>query len=193
MTVQWLLFESRLALLALLFLVEFVLLWIWARWRTRRSRRLALGGLVAGGLLLALQPLVVTDRERIIAVCKEMAYAIEDRQIDRVGRHIASEFEVGSIDREALLGSLTRVLARVHVEKPRLSGFRVSVAGLEARATFQARCRVANSEFVQEGMLSGWELTFRKVDNRWQVIAIKPLPTPMFPHHSLDQVLHAGL
>ncbi len=187
--IRWLLFESRIALLTALGLVEFVLLWIWARRRTRRTRRRAGVGLVVAGLLLSVQALVVTDREKIMAICREMACAVEEGAVDQVGRHVASDFAAGGVDRAGLLAGLTRMLTHVHIEEPRLSDFEVLVTGNEAQVTFQARCRVASAELVEGGIISRWELTFRRVGDRWQVVAIQPLPTLGFPFQNLGEVL----
>ena len=188
---QWLLLENRIALLTVVAFAEFWLLWAWARWRTRRTRRLALGGLVVGCLLLIAQTLVVTDREKISSVCREMACAIEEGDVQGVGEHIAEEFAVDSIDREALLASLARILTQVRVEEPRLSGFDVSVDGDQAHANFQARCRLVSSEFFEGGRPSRWELTFLWLGDRWRVIAIRPVPTPTFPYRTLREVIRA--
>ena len=184
-------FEDRIALLTTLALVEFVLLWAWARWRTRRTRQLASGGFVAACLLLAAQSLVLTDREKIITVCKEMACAIEEGDVDGVGEHIAQEFVVGSIDRETLLAALRRILAQVRVEDPRLRRFEVTVGGGRGHADFHARCRLVTPDAVESALLTGWRLTFEHIDDRWQVVEIAPVPTAMFPYRTLVDVLRA--
>jgi len=189
--IQWLFLENRIALFVLVVFVEFWLLWAWARWRTRRTGRLALGGLIVGVLLLVLQTLVVTDREEIIVVCQGISRTIEDGDVDGFGEYIAVEFAVGSIDRDTLLASLTRILTQVRVEEPRLSGFDISVDGDQARADFQAGCRLVTSRFFEGRMLSRWELTFLRFGDRWRVIAIQPVPTPTFPYRTLPEVIGA--
>ena len=185
------LFESRIALLTTLALVEFVLLWAWARWRTRRTRQLALGGFVVACLLLVIQTLVVTDRERIITICREMACAIEDGDVDGVGKHVAQTFAADSIDREALLASLTRILTQVCVEDPRLTRFEVTVDGARGGADFHARCRLVTPDAIEFARPTRWRLTFERVDGRWQVVEITPVPTAVFPYRTLADVLRA--
>lgn len=183
--------ESRIALLVLAAFVEFWLLWAWARRRTRRTRRLALGGLLAAPLLVVVQALVVTERERIVAVCHKLARAVEAGDVDGFGAHIADGFADGSIDRDRLLASLTRALARVRVEEARLSGFKLSVDGARGQVDFQAGCRLVAADFIDGRVLSRWKLSFVLLGGEWRVIAIQPVPTPTFPYQSLRETLGA--
>lgn len=186
-----LLFERPLLLIGLLAIVEFILLWLWARQPTARARWAALAGLALAPVLLWVQAMVVTDRERITAVCRKMADAMEAGDVAALGRHVAPLFAVGDVGRTDLLESLTRVLSRIRVEEPRLSDFEVSVERDRARASFQAACRLVTQSAIESGMVSRWELSFREIDARWQVVEIKPLPTPWFPFRSLQELLRA--
>lgn len=189
---QALLFERPLLLIAVLAAVQFALTWHWARSRTRRASRVALTALILFPLLLALQAWVVTDRERVTAVCREMADAMDAGEVARVGSHVSPTFAVGTMDRPALLEALEGVLTRVKVEEPRLTDFEVTTDGDQARATFAASCRLVTAGAIESGMLSRWELTFRRIDRRWQVVEIRPIPTPWLPHRSLDEVIRAA-
>jgi hypothetical protein len=94
--------------------------------------------------------------------------------------------------RDELLESLERTLTRVKVEEPRLSDFTVSTDGDRGRATFAANCRLVLPNAIESGILSRWELGFQRIVERWQVIEIKPAPTPWFPYRSLREVMRAS-
>ena len=189
-SIQWLLFENRIALLVVLGLAEFVVLWVWARWRTRCTRNAVLAGLVLSILLLIVQTVVVTDRERIITLCNSLAAAVENGKIATVAEHLAPDFRSDGVDRDRLLAELTRLLTRVHVEETQLSNFRVSFADGQTRAEFDATCRVMAGGYVEGGVGTSWRLTLRRTNETWQVLAIELVPTPFFPFRTLADALH---
>jgi hypothetical protein len=189
-SIQWLLFENRIALLVMLGLTEFVVLWVWARWRTRRTRNAVFAGLVLSIVLLVVQTVVVTDRERIIALCNSLAAAVENGKIAAVAEHLAPDFRSDGVDRDRLLADLTRLLTRVHVEETQLSNFRVSFADGQAHAEFDAACRVMAGGYVEGGVGTSWRLTLRQTNETWQVLAIELVPTPFFPFSTLGDALH---
>jgi hypothetical protein len=187
--IQWLLFENRIALIVALGLVEFALLWIWARYRTRGARRAAWAGLVIGGLLLLMQTWVVTDREHLIRICREMATAVEEGDVDGVGRHVAKEFASGALNRGDLLDGLGRLLERLRIEEPWLWDFEVEVSRPDGSVSFHALCRIVTADLIEGGQKSRWRLAFRRVGDQWRVVDITPIPTTTFRFRSLDEIL----
>ncbi|MCP4592958.1 MAG: hypothetical protein GY842_19655 [bacterium] len=187
--ITWLLLENRIALLALLAVLEFVLLWAWARRRTRRWRMAVYASFALGPLLLMVQAMVVTDREAIIALCRELAWAAEDGDVASIGGQISPGFAEGSMDRAEFLAALEGVLTRVKVEDPRLTRFEVSCAAGRGRVVFDARARLVSSEYIEAVRQSRWELTLERTGDGWRVVAMQPRPTPFFPFSSLAEVL----
>ncbi|UCG17063.1 MAG: hypothetical protein JSV19_03335, partial [Phycisphaerales bacterium] len=162
-----LLFEEPLYLAPLLVVVQFVLVRRWVQRRTVRSRRAVLIGFVVIPLLLVVQAVVETDRERIISLCRELAIAAEDGDLAAIGAHVADGFQTEGIDRDGFLSLTTRALAAVHPEDARLTGFGVAFTdGRRATVRFRAAVRIYHADVMGSRRLSKWELHFERVSGR---------------------------
>ncbi len=185
MTVRSILFESPLKLILVLLVVEFVFLQVWSRRRTRRTGWLAVGGLIAIPLLLAVQYLVVTEHERITRVCETLADAVGDGDALAFARHIAVDFSVERgerhWDKAELMEDFQRVLTRWDVQEERLSGFEIEVRDHSAVASFRASCRLISTDLMVPYHVSYWRLAFAKRDGAWRVTHVQRVSSDREP------------
>lgn len=193
MSIRSILFEAPYTLIPILVGVELVLLGIWSRRRTPLTGRMALGGLIAIPLLVAAQFLVVTEQERIIRLCRELAKAVGQADIAAIGPHISEDFQVRCGDRllekSELLDEVERVLAKWDVEEERLGAFEIVVHGEAATSAFQATCRLISNDLEVPRHVSRWRIKLAKTDAAWQVTHIQPVATALSPYDSLLDLL----
>jgi hypothetical protein len=159
--------------------VQFILLTVWSRRRTELSRKVMLVGLVVFPLLVLIQALVVTDRERLTSVCESLARAVRDADVDAFDDHLVDGFRFDgevlgrSLDRATTRERLEHTLTRYRIEDPRLSHFEIEIDGVRATVRFTARCRVVSAERIQPSLSTSWELTFHKTADRWLVTSAR--------------------
>jgi hypothetical protein len=184
------LFEQPLYLIPILVIVLFVLVRVWARRRTARTARAVWIGLAVAVLLLVMQALVVTHRERIVLVCRAMATAVQDGDVPAIASHVADGFEAEGYDKTAFVSRLKQTLTRVHVEDAKLGGFEVTVeGGRTARAVFTASARLILPDSVTYRSASRWDVHFERISGVWRMVSVKPISTPTFPFDHLRDVL----
>jgi hypothetical protein len=187
-----LLFEKPLYLAPVLVVVQFVLVRRWVQRRTVRSRRAVLIGFVVIPLLLVVQAVVETDRERIISLCRELAVAAEDGDVVTIGGQVADRFQTEGVGRDEFLSLTARALAAVHPENAKLTGFDVTFTdGRRATVRFRAVVYVYYADAMRSRRLSKWELRFERVSGRWQVVFLSPRRDVGFPFDSLRELLSA--
>jgi hypothetical protein len=151
-------------------------------------------GFVVFPLLILLQALVVTDRERLVSICQAVARAVQHGDVAGVAEYVSPQFTNEdsrggrSIDKALLIETLEQLLSRYDVEEPRLRQFEVEVDGAEAVVCFSASCRIITPDQIIAPMGSAWELTFARSEGRWRVIDIRPRPTPLFPYERLSDI-----
>ncbi len=166
-------------LAVLLGVMQFCLVCLWS-WT--RSRQVAIANWVVLSLipvLLSLSVFVTTPAEKIIETCRRVAAAIDDGDMPTIGAHVATDFQAGDFDRDALLEKVESALTRVRVDNPRLRSFEVSLASpMLAEVVFRASCRVRTPDLSQNGLPSKWRIRFRRDGNAWQMTAIESLPVP---------------
>lgn len=151
---------------------------IWSVRRDRRSTRLALGGLAALPVLLATSLLVVTPAERIIAVCRELARAVDEGDIAAIGARLSPKFESETLDKAAFLEVIERRLGEVRIDAPRLRSFNVEFPDADTGvATFAASGRVRTARMYGH-FPSRWRLTFLRSGDTWLASRIEALPVP---------------
>ncbi len=187
-----LLFERPAYLVPVLLVIQFVLVRRWAQRRTSQARRAMLFGFACIPLLLAVQALVQTDREALIAQCRAVAALAEKGDAEGIGHHIAAQFETEGLDRAAIVSRMQKGLKAVHPENVKLSGFDVTFqSGRRATVIFQASARVYGPYEITGRQLSKWELRFERTGGRWQIIFLSPREIVGFPFNSLRELLSA--
>ncbi|MFP4053592.1 MAG: nuclear transport factor 2 family protein [Phycisphaerae bacterium] len=171
-------FESPTLLYALLVMVEGGLL---ARWVLRRGRRNALALLVpiAVGLgLFALERVVQTDREKILAAAEEIASAasgeadLADVLDQRLRRSDEFRAAVGPmpVERDEIIEMARTRLHRADVREVRVQRPEVTVEG------DRAKMNVATVIFFGEDRRDAliWDLVWIREEGRWRILTISP-------------------
>ncbi len=194
MSLQSILFESPLSLGAILIASAGIAFQVWRTRRTVATGRVALAGLFAIPTLLGLQWAVVTEREKIMDHCHELAAAVGHAHLptlrDRMSDHIIVTDGEESIDRTDFIARVEKGLMRWDVQEEGLRELEVDVRNGVAIATFVATCRLVSNDAMIPRFLSKWKLHFVSQNDNWRVSKIELLPTEFFPSRSLDDLLH---
>ena len=186
------LLESLPALLVAWVAAQFGLICLWS-WR--RSRGTARAVWIGFGLLPTLAGasiLIVTDKERMIRLCHDMARAVEEADVDAIAERLSPELRAGELEREAFLDRLRGELTKHRVNWVELSRFdRTDADGRMNGATleFDAACDVFTSDAVFERLRTRWRWSFEWAGHGWFVTRMEALPTPFSPIRDLDGLL----
>lgn len=167
----WLLFENLLALAAMLFTANFVLLVYW-----RRSGR-AVPLLIGVGLaviLLAVQTLVVTRREHAARVLEDIANDVVAARTDALAAALAPEFRAGEMTSGDFVDYVERQYEKVRVHAVQCSS--LSIRNSEddrfvAAAAYQGD--IAAGDY-RGWIRTRWEITFARTPAGWQIVQIRP-------------------
>ena len=177
-----LLFESFWQLLILLVAVQFGFIAVWSWRRTRLWTRTVWIGFATMPVLLLLSIIVVTPREEVIGICRDLAAAVELGDPGAIGKHLAEDFEAAEFSRFEFLDRVEQSLTRYDVDQARLRNFEVSFPRRnEAVAVFNAACRVRCVDAFFDRLASRWRLTFRDDGRTWRVTKVEALPTALSP------------
>lgn len=172
---QHVLLESPLLLIPLLIVGLYVLVYVWARRRTKGSGWAVVVGFAAAAMLVIVQMAVVTDREQLIDTCNEMGDLVEAGRISALAQFIAPEFDEAGLDREGFLDRVDRARIDYAVSDIRLSNFEVEVDGSTATVRLAATCRVQAEGIIMDRQALRFELEFRRSGDQWQVTSVERL------------------
>ena len=165
--VAWVLFESPLALGALLFLANYGLLVYWRR--SGRARPL-LAGLGAAVVLLVVQKVVVTQRERASAILSAIEQDVLDSRVEALAQSLSADFSAVTKNREEFIEYARGGLQTVHVSNLSRAALRIeeSKAGsFVVHASYSALVEVASG--ARAPVRSRWRITFVRRDGRWLI------------------------
>ena len=183
-------FEQWWLLCGLLVVVELVCFAVWTRSRTRLAARVTWISLAAVVLLPLLSHLVVTRRERIERLCRDMAHMVDVGDMIALGAMLSGDFEVAGLDSEAFLERTAKALTRYRIDNPSLSGIRVTFPQSgQAVAVFNVVCAVRSAENYLDRLFSRWRLTLVEVESGWQVVTIEAVPSPLSPIRDIRDYL----
>jgi len=191
--IQALLFERPLLLVPVLVACQLLLIHFWSKYRTRTTMRLMLVGFVVFPLMVLLQAVVTTDRERLVQVCRAMAEAVESADTHAFSGFVSDDFALSGdsaadLAKEDLVKKLERFLMTYDIEDARLRQFEIQVDGERATVVFTAHCRVVASEVITPGSVSKWQCRFQREGDSWRMIHVEPRPTPLFPFSRLRDI-----
>ena len=181
---QALLFERPAYLIPAVVLAELVLLLIWRRWPTPATRQAARLGLILFPLMIVVQSLVTTDRERIVLVCRQLASAVEDADTDRLADYLsdgstAQSAQGTALNKAALRARLSQLLSKYHIEELRLRDIDVELDESTVRVRFRAICRVVARSAIYPRMVTSWLLHLESVDQGWRVSRVQQIRSPV--------------
>ena len=186
------LLESLPALLVAWIAAQFGLICLWS-WR--RSRGTARAVWIGFGLLPTLAAsslLIVTDKERLVRLCHDMARTVEIADVNALAARLSPGLQAGPLGHDAFLDRLRGALTKHRVQWVELSRFdRTDRDGRMNGATmeFDASCGVSASEEVFDRLRTRWRLSFDWAGDEWFVTRIEALPTPFSPIRDLNDLL----
>ena len=188
--ISTLLWENPWLLLGLLVVIQFALISIWSRQRSRTWARIVWIGFGALPTMLLLSHFVVTPRERIINLCHDLAHRVDEGNVAGIGPYLADDFEAAGLDRSAFLNRAEKMLTRHHVDKPKLRGFEITFPHPdEGIATFTVQARIRSEGVFLDWSVTRWQLGFRRRGDVWQVTQVAVGLTPLSPLHPVSRWL----
>ncbi len=174
-----------------LVVLQFLLIVIWSRWRTRLWSRAVWCGFVVLVVAPLLSVAVTTPRERIISLCRSLARLVDEGEPLGMKSFLSKDFRAGELDAVSFLEKVEVSLTRYRVDHPRLARFQVDFQdALNATATFDAHCAVRSVDTYRDHVFSRWRLTFRRDDGAWRVTHLEAVPTPLSPVRRLGDWLN---
>ena len=183
-------FERWWLLCGLLVLVELVCFAVWTRRRTTLAARVTWISLAAVVLLPLVSYLVVTRRERIERLCRDMAHMVDVGDMNALGAMLSSDLEVAGLDSEAFLERTAKALTRYRIDRPSLSRLRVTFPQSgQAVVVLDAVCAVRSAENYLDRLFSRWRLTLVEVESAWRVVTIEAVPSPLSPIRNIRDYL----
>lgn len=185
---QSLLFESPITLLIVLIVVQFCIVAIWSRLRSRRSAQIMWIGFLAIPVLMTLSWFVKTPREKIIRICHEMAEAVENGRATEVGGFLDESIRFGQWDKDALIEQLSSLLSKYRIHAPSLSGFEFIEQADRLTVEFAVTCGVSSVDGDYGSLPTRWRLTFRDSGESYAVTAIETVPVPPLFARNLEEL-----
>ncbi len=184
-----LLFENPYLLVPVWLVGQFAVIALWSHRRQRWCTRLVWLGFAALPALLVLQHLVVTPREQIITLCRDLAGFVEEGDLKAIRARLSRDLDAEGMTRDELITLAEWTLSRYHVTDARLSDIEISFAADgTGTAQFKATCGLVTEEAHLERMRTAWCLRLRRTATGWEVIRIEMIKTPFSPLNSLHQL-----
>ncbi|MBU0640838.1 MAG: hypothetical protein KKB50_18385 [Planctomycetes bacterium] len=167
----WFLFESAATLAGALGLVCF---WLLVHWRRSGRPRPLQTGLAVGVLLLIIQGLVVTRRERAGEILDRIETDLVAGRTAALDAALVPGFQAGRMNRAAFLSYVERQLQAVDIELIRRTSLHVADSRADMFMVDTAyQADVAMDMFT--GLVrSQWTITFAQTGTDWQISAIAP-------------------
>lgn len=174
--IKSLLFEDPLYLYIALAFAELALV---AVWHSRRTRRLALFlavPLLVGGLVFAIEGLVVTDREQITAAARDIARCIQDGTYTGIPPHLDEQFRVDMrgippinrvLDKPAVEVACRAVEAARNIQRIKFNQVRVEITG--DRAKMHINTMIISGDKGEHRSPVIWDLHWVRIDGRWLI------------------------
>jgi hypothetical protein len=164
-----LLFESPLQLMAMLILLESILLtWWWIR-ADRRAGIGMIGLLLVGAVMLIVQHVVVTDREKIQRLLEDMALAVDSEDVSAFAAHIDEQYNADGLDKARLIERVAAAFKEVKIDDVKLVETRIRVEDDTATVDLRAHARIRGGDLPYEYHLSFWEVKLVRRGSDWTV------------------------
>jgi hypothetical protein len=181
-----LLFENAILLLVLLVAIQFVIIAIWSRVRSRYWARTVWVGFALLVALPLLSSLVATPRERVIGLCRKLAHLVDRGDVDAIAPHLAETFRVEHLGKSEFLVRAEQRLSHYRVDNPSLRHFEtVFPSDGAAEVVFDATCTVRSVDQFAGRLPSRWRVRMVEEDGRWRLLEVEALPTPLSPIRDL--------
>ncbi len=167
------LFESPLKLLAGIVLLEAVLATVWWFRPGRTSAWLVVAGLGLGTVLMILQHLVVTDRERIERIIQDLALAVDCEDVARIEARLDEGCQCDGMHKEQLLARVASAFERAEVDEVKVVEADIAVDGDCAEVVLRAHCRIRAPDWPYDYYVSAWKVQFVRRDDEWLVHRVR--------------------
>ena len=185
-------FERWWLLCGVLVAVELVSFAVWARRRTTRAARMTWITLAAAVALPVISHLVVTRRERIEMLCRDLAHMVDVGDVQSLATRLADDFEAAGLTRDEFLSSVARALSRYRVDHPSLHRMSVTFPRSgEAVAVFDTVCSIRWEQNYLDRLFSRWQVELIQTESGWRVITIEAIPSPLSPIRNLRDFLRS--
>lgn len=131
---------------------------------------------------LAINSMVVTDREQISQVCYELARLVDHGDVPGMGGHLSTDFAAENLEREEFLKHATSTLTSTRVDSVHLSRMAIELGErATGTAVFNVSCTIRTADGFAAPLPTRWRLRFKRVNGRWLVSGIESIPIP--PYH----------
>jgi len=180
------LFEDPLYVYISLAIAELVVAAIWYERRTRRTAASLAAPLVLAGAVFALETLVVTDREEIIAALQLIAREAETDEgqampMDAARRYLDEQVRVDLADgyggrnltRQQAIGAGRSVARELAIRRVKLLKLTVEVDNGRAKAHFTTIITFVASELGQSRTSLIWDVHWLRRDAGWRIIRVE--------------------
>jgi len=130
-------------------------------------------------LLLVVEWLWVTDRERVEGVIDQMAEAVRHEDAEALVQHLAPQCHYEGMNREGIQRSAASLFQTLEIEKLSISSRKTQVFPLRKEATceFLAVVRGKQSNVDFNPYPTRWVLTFTQdADGPWMLVDIQQIP-----------------
>lgn len=144
---------------------------------------LVVGAMLLGSVLLIVQHIVVTDRERIGRIIDELALAVDCEDVQVITDAMADDCRVDRMDKDELTDRLRTFFERAEIDDVKIIGTEIETDGDTASAFVKGHCRVTGTEYPYEHHPSSWSIEFERRGGTWLIHRIR---------HVAQQGLTAG-
>ncbi|MBW7905971.1 MAG: hypothetical protein LC135_10705 [Phycisphaerae bacterium] len=169
---RYVLLESPLVLGIVLVLINFALL---VAWRRGGSPRPLLSSLGASAILLVVQALVVTQRERAGLVLAAIERDLVVGRLGALDAALAADFETQGVGRAEFLAMAAEALRHVRVTWLRRTELALAPADGEGFAVEAAYIADLDARDYRGTLRSRWRIAFARREGRWRITTIEPL------------------
>lgn len=172
-TIRHVVLESPLQLLALAVLIEAVLATCWWFRPGRITSWAVVVGLLLAAVLLIVQHLVVTDRERIDQILEDLALAVDCEDIETLAAALDDGYRADDMDKDRFLERVADAFERADIDEVKIVDKQISVEGDGAVVHLRAHGRIRSPDWPYEYNMSSWEVRFIRRDGDWWVIEVR--------------------
>ncbi|MBN1341954.1 MAG: hypothetical protein JXQ73_04700 [Phycisphaerae bacterium] len=130
-------------------------------------------GMALAALLMILQHVIVTDRERILERLEEIALAIDCEEIETIGRALADDCKIDGMAKAELLDRLAFIFNRAEIDEVTIMEAEVSVEGDVALANVRGHCRYKAPDFPYDYHISSWDVRFVRRGGDWLIQEVR--------------------
>lgn len=130
---------------------------------------LVVGGLLLGTVLLIVQHIVVTDRERIDQLLEELALAVDCEDLDKLADALTDDARIDQMDKQQLLVRLEDFFDKAEIDDVKILDRDIQTEDNTASVVLQAHCRVRGTDWPYEHHASAWEVKFVRRSGRWLI------------------------